>query len=727
MKITRRLFPLILLLMLQAQAVINPAKAQINTERMMAIGRNALYFEDYVLSIQYFNQVIGAKPYQAEPWFFRAVAKLYLEDYKGSEEDCSEALKRNNFMVRAYMCRSYARMNLKNYKGAIEDCEKGLEFDIDNKVFMQNRAIAYLNLKDYAETKKYLAEYISKFSGEVTGYMISGQLKIETGDTLAAVEDFSRAISIDRYFAPARSGRAYAYLLLEKYSNAIPDLDEAIRLEPEVPSYYINRGLARYNVNNLRGTLDDFDRVITLDPNNELAYFNRGIIRQQVGDFNRAIEDFDKVIYFDPQHFTAIYNRALLRGQVGDYKGAISDLNKIVAEYPNFTPAIYQRSDMKKKLGDLKGADRDYFAAWNQETKLKAEREARKRNPQKYAAADSIKEAEREKKRNMDRYNKVIIAENDDTKKGQQDNPMRGRVQDRNVEVEMVDIFTLTFYEQSRPGPARRPMDYNHYLAQLSQSGLKDYQKLVITNTEVALNDEQANYHFRMIDELSSQISNTLGEAVSASNQGDSENSVDTIAIKASEQFFARGLNFALVQDLTSSLDDINKSLIYNDKFALAYFERANVRYRKIKFEYNEKLAEEESFNKSNIDYNQQRKTINPFSKSASNLSIGESAFGSDYELVMRDYDKVIELDPRFIYAWFNRGCIRSMQRDYRNALIDFTKSIELNPDFADAWFNRGITQIYLGDREHGIADLRMAGQLGMYKAYNLIKRFESQ
>ena len=31
--------------------------AQINTDRVMTIGRNALYFEDYVLSIQYFNLI----------------------------------------------------------------------------------------------------------------------------------------------------------------------------------------------------------------------------------------------------------------------------------------------------------------------------------------------------------------------------------------------------------------------------------------------------------------------------------------------------------------------------------------------------------------------------------------------------------------------------------------------------------------------------------------------
>ncbi|MBO5769606.1 MAG: hypothetical protein J6R19_06815, partial [Bacteroidales bacterium] len=55
-------------------AIILPAlfaapkcQAQINTDRVMNIGRNALYFNDYVLAIQYFNQVIAVKPFLAEP------------------------------------------------------------------------------------------------------------------------------------------------------------------------------------------------------------------------------------------------------------------------------------------------------------------------------------------------------------------------------------------------------------------------------------------------------------------------------------------------------------------------------------------------------------------------------------------------------------------------------------------------------------------------------------
>ena len=59
---------------------MTPVKAQVNTDQVLRIGQNSLYLEDYVLSIQYFNQGIAAKPYLAQPYFFRAIAKLRLDD-----------------------------------------------------------------------------------------------------------------------------------------------------------------------------------------------------------------------------------------------------------------------------------------------------------------------------------------------------------------------------------------------------------------------------------------------------------------------------------------------------------------------------------------------------------------------------------------------------------------------------------------------------------------------
>ena len=88
------------------------AAAQVNAEQVLNIGRNVLSMDDYMLSIQYFNQAIKAKPYLADPYFFRAIAKLSLEDYKGAETDCSLAIERNKFKSEAYKVRGFARQNL---------------------------------------------------------------------------------------------------------------------------------------------------------------------------------------------------------------------------------------------------------------------------------------------------------------------------------------------------------------------------------------------------------------------------------------------------------------------------------------------------------------------------------------------------------------------------------------------------------------------------------------
>ena len=95
-------------------ALLSPVagEAQVNAEQVLAIGRNVLSMEDYMLSIQYFNQAIKAKPYLADPYFFRGLAKLSLDDYKGAEEDCTLALARNRFKTEAYKVRGFARQQM---------------------------------------------------------------------------------------------------------------------------------------------------------------------------------------------------------------------------------------------------------------------------------------------------------------------------------------------------------------------------------------------------------------------------------------------------------------------------------------------------------------------------------------------------------------------------------------------------------------------------------------
>ena len=170
----------------------------------MTIGKNALYFEDYLLSIQYFNDVIRVKPYLAEPYFFRAVAKFYLEDYRGAEEVCSLALERTPFITDAYQGRGISRQTLKKDSLAIIDYNAGLKYLPENKVFLINKAVAQINVKDYDGSEKTFQSLIGYYPNYDNAYLGQASLRLERGDTIAALESISRCIELN-----ANNGEAF--------------------------------------------------------------------------------------------------------------------------------------------------------------------------------------------------------------------------------------------------------------------------------------------------------------------------------------------------------------------------------------------------------------------------------------------------------------------------------------------------------------------------------------
>ena len=76
--------------------------AQINTDQVMRMGQNMIYFGDYELAIQCFNRVIEAKPRTERAFLYRAIALLNLDDYTGAEADASRAIELNPFITDSY-------------------------------------------------------------------------------------------------------------------------------------------------------------------------------------------------------------------------------------------------------------------------------------------------------------------------------------------------------------------------------------------------------------------------------------------------------------------------------------------------------------------------------------------------------------------------------------------------------------------------------------------------
>jgi tetratricopeptide (TPR) repeat protein len=283
--------------------------------------------------------------------------------------------------------------------------------------------------------------------------------------------------------------------------------------------------------------------------------------------------------------------------------------------------------------------------------------------------------------KNMENYRKIVIA--DDSEEDQKyKSDYRGRVQDRNVAVKMEPMYALTYYEKS--SEVKRIVHFHKYIEELNHE--KIFPKpLRITNMEAPLTEEQVKFHFALIDTHTSDI---------VSNDKDAK------------KRFLRGLDFYLVQDFASSIDDFTQSILLDDKFFPAYFMRSLVRYKQLEY----KKAEAgltEGVPGASVDSKNQAEVT-----------------ALDYDIVRKDLDHVIQLAPDFVYGYYNRANVLSLLKDYRGALVDYDKAIELNKDFAEAYFNRGLTHIFLGNNKQGITDLSKAGELGIVSAYNIIKRF---
>ena len=137
---------------------------QFNTDRLLMSGQVALHYEDYVLSIQYFNQVISLKPYLYQPWQYRGVAKFYLDDYVGAENDATEAIKLNPYVHGLYDLRAISRIRQEKYKDAIIDYTQALRIDPQIQNYWFNRAICMMNMKEYDQALLQVDTIVSKWA-----------------------------------------------------------------------------------------------------------------------------------------------------------------------------------------------------------------------------------------------------------------------------------------------------------------------------------------------------------------------------------------------------------------------------------------------------------------------------------------------------------------------------------------------------------------------------------
>lgn len=664
--------------------------SQINTEQVMNIGRNAMYFEDYVLSIQYFNQVISMKPYLADPYFYRAVAKLNLGDYKGAEEDCTLAIERNPFIIDAYQVRGVARQTLRKYSEAIADYEEGLKQLPEHKYFLMNKAVCEVAVKRYDEAEETYAKLITLYPKFDNAYLGRAQFYLEQKDTIKALADVDKSISLNK-----NEANAYVFRSEIKFRHnndtkgALEDMNEAIKLEPHYAGYFINRAFMKYRLDDYFGAMADYDYALGLEPTNVTAYYNRGLLKMEVSDNNKAIDDFSYVLNSDSGHLMARYNRASLYYKTGQYKKAIEDYDELLKAYPNFQAVLYARSECKRMSGDVAGAERDYNRSRKLYKKNKSGNDPdmlAKNDTESDDKKDNVSDgAEFESEEAVkNKFNTLLTVENDNTVKPEYDNKTRGRIQNQNMKINSEPMFVLSYYAQQND-----IKDNSYYMKEMDDVNSSRLLQFIVqlTNRVPNLYEDQIQKHFNSIEYYNGMLATSQPRAI---------------------DYLGRALDFMMVKNPQQAIEDLDRAIAMSENFTLAYFVRANARFMQIELNGITATSEQQPTNKMKIEQE---------------AKLRQHQETRAYADVIDDLNKVLEYSPKNVYALYNKGCVYLKIGNLTSAISSFSAAINEKNDFGEAYYNRGLVYLQLGNKEKGISDLSKAGELGILPAYSILKR----
>jgi tetratricopeptide (TPR) repeat protein len=454
---------------------------------------------------------------------------------------------------------------------------------------------------------------------------------------------------------------------------------------------FVNRGIVKHKLEDTQGAIPDYDMAIKLNPDIAVAWLNRGIAKEtlKIPGFE---SDFAIAEQLDPKF--AQFRKRL---------DAEQEREKQRRMYGFVLPTPNQNQTQNQKTSNQAGQNKTANqtanqqttnqqtaqgkqnatngAAANQTTAL-AQNNATKTNP-----ADSAS-VERENNKGpvtqkRSRRNIVVNDGGDVT----ETEIARGMVQNKNVKIELQPEFIISIFHKDSV----------------------DYERLQYYSMEVdALNRKNNNHPFMLI--TNKPVKND--EWRSEEYKEDIrlwDKSIQTNK-KNQDAYFNRAIYYELLKNYNQSIDDYNRSIKIDGRNILAYFSRANAMMKRVDYIRMPGLLPEPTTLSLNG------------TKAAADAPKEEKVL--DYEEIIKDYESILYMNPRFIFAWFNMGNTKVKKKDYLGAINDFSKAIDLEPDFAEAYFNRGLTRIFLDDLEGGSLDLSKAGELGLTEAYNVIKRY---
>ena len=148
-----------------------------------------------------------------------------------------------------------------------------------------------------------------------------------------------------------------------KYAQAIENFNILTQLDTADYWTFFFRGIAKYNLGDIRGARQDFDRSVHINPVFTSGYHYRGITESRYGNYDQALADLQHAIDLRPGEIGLYFSRGVTYFLSQQFDNAVKDFDKYIRKEPKDPSAYLNRGASFLFLGDTLKAVADYNKA----------------------------------------------------------------------------------------------------------------------------------------------------------------------------------------------------------------------------------------------------------------------------------------------------------------------------------------------------------------------------
>jgi len=329
---------------------------------------------DWKKAAKDFELLTKLKPDNADFWGMLGQACVHGKLSEQAVMACSRAIELDPDYESFYMHRAWAYRQLKQWDASIMDYTKAIELDEkfhNSGHSAKYRGELYMELKEYEKAAEDFTYAISKqrFWEELYWLRSDAYMKAKQYEKVIENANIKMSKSPSKHFLKQRS---IAYVQLGQKDNAEADIALIKRLtekQKKEGKTNENEEAERQKKKLVKTTKTNHERlqkekkrkeiikkltaVIKKDRKDFKTYYERGLAFMEGGEYKKAIKDFNFIIRFNKESYDVYIYRGVCYDKINQIKKTLNDYTKAIAINPNLSDAYGERAMVYSLLGDI--------------------------------------------------------------------------------------------------------------------------------------------------------------------------------------------------------------------------------------------------------------------------------------------------------------------------------------------------------------------------------------